>query len=41
MFFLEKIKKEHVLLNKRFQYLTVSEKVDFKKQLDSIIGARV
>ncbi len=38
---LEKIKKEHVLLNKRFQYLTLSEKVSFEKQLDSIIGARV
>lgn len=37
---LEKLKKEHVLLNKRFQYLTAIEKVDFKKQLDSIIGGR-
>jgi len=38
---LETFKKEHILLNKRFQPLKNSEKFDFKKQLDFIISARV
>ncbi|WP_166921687.1 glycosyltransferase family 2 protein [Flavobacterium poyangense] len=38
---LEKLKKEHVLLNKRFQQLTQTAKIDFKKQLDSIISGAI
>ncbi|MBP4141513.1 glycosyltransferase family 2 protein [Flavobacterium sp. P4023] len=37
-FMLEKLKKEHILLNRRFQQLTVIQKENFKKQLDSIIS---
>lgn len=34
---LEKLNMEHILLTKRFQQLTQTERIDFKKQLDSII----
>lgn len=38
---LEKLEKEHILLNKRFQNLTPIEKVSFEKQLDLIRGGRI
>ncbi|MEM0575285.1 glycosyltransferase family 2 protein [Flavobacterium polysaccharolyticum] len=38
---LEKLEKEHILLNKRFQNLTPIEKVSFEKQLDLIKGGTV
>ncbi|MFH6944318.1 glycosyltransferase family 2 protein [Flavobacterium sp. FlaQc-50] len=38
---LEKAKKEHILLNKRFQQLPQTAKIDFKKQLDLIISGAI
>lgn len=38
---LEKAKKEHILLNKRFQQLPQTAKKDFKKQLDLIISGAI
>nr|WP_315255274.1 glycosyltransferase [uncultured Flavobacterium sp.] len=38
---LERLKKEHVLLDKRFQQIARTEKIDFKKQLDSIINGAI